>query len=80
MIEHPDGYATVYGHMISVYAVEGEYVQKGQLIGFVGNTGNSFGDHCHFEVRYQGICYDPASFLNTENMTEEKKERDKNKE
>lgn len=79
MIEHPDGYATVYGHMVSVYAVEGEYVQKGQLIGFVGNTGNSFGDHCHFEVRYQGICYDPASFLNTENMSEEKKERDKNK-
>lgn len=76
MIEHPDGYATVYGHMISVYAVEGEYVQKGQLIGFVGNTGNSFGDHCHFEVRYQGICYDPASFLNTENMAEEKKKRD----
>lgn len=79
MIEHPDGYATVYGHMISVYAVEGEYVQKGQLIGFVGNTGNSFGDHCHFEVRYQGICYDPASFLNTQSMTEEKKQRDKEK-
>ncbi len=79
MIEHPDGYATVYGHMISVYAVEGEYVQKGQLIGFVGNTGNSFGDHCHFEVRYQGICYDPASFLNTENMSEEKKKRDEEK-
>ncbi|MCR5015796.1 MAG: peptidoglycan DD-metalloendopeptidase family protein [Ruminococcus sp.] len=80
MIEHPDGYATVYGHMISVYAVEGEYVQKGQLIGFVGNTGNSFGDHCHFEVRYQGICYDPASFLNTENMSEEKKKRDEERE
>ncbi len=79
MIEHPGGYATVYGHMISVYAVEGEYVQKGQLIGFVGNTGNSFGDHCHFEVRYQGICYDPASFLNTENMAEEKKKRDEEK-
>ena len=79
MIEHPDGYATVYGHMISVYAVEGQYVQKGQLIGFVGNTGNSFGDHCHFEVRYQGICYDPASFLNTENMSEEKKKRDEEK-
>ncbi|MBO7395974.1 MAG: peptidoglycan DD-metalloendopeptidase family protein [Ruminococcus sp.] len=80
MIEHPNGYATVYGHMISVYAVEGEYVQKGQLIGFVGNTGNSFGDHCHFEVRYQGICYDPASFLNTENMAEEKKKRDEERE
>lgn len=65
MIEHPNGYATVYAHMIMVYAVEGQYVTKGQLIGFVGNTGNSFGDHCHFEVRYQGICLDPASFMNT---------------
>jgi murein DD-endopeptidase MepM/ murein hydrolase activator NlpD len=80
MIEHPDGYATVYGHMISVYAIEGEYVQKGQLIGFVGNTGNSFGDHCHFEVRYQGICYDPATFLNTAGMSEEKEKRDKARE
>lgn len=68
MIEHADGYATVYAHMISTYAVEGQYVSKGQLIGFVGNTGNSFGNHCHFEVRYQGICLDPASFLNTINI------------
>lgn len=68
MIEHPNGYATVYAHMISTYAVEGQYVSKGQLIGFVGNTGNSFGNHCHFEVRYQGICLDPASFLNTINI------------
>lgn len=68
MIEHPDGYATVYAHMINTYAVEGQYVSKGQLIGFVGNTGNSFGNHCHFEVRYQGICLDPAEFLNTINV------------
>ena len=77
MIEHPDGYATVYGHMVAVYATEGEYVQRGQLIGFVGNTGNSFGDHCHFEVRYQGICLDPATFLNTTDMNRDDK---KNKE
>ncbi len=74
MIEHANGYATVYAHMISTYAVEGQYVSKGQLIGFVGNTGNSFGNHCHFEVRYQGVCLDPASFLNTVNM--QKREKD----
>ncbi|MBR3970241.1 MAG: peptidoglycan DD-metalloendopeptidase family protein [Ruminococcus sp.] len=73
MIEHPDGYATVYAHMIMVYAVEGQYVTKGQLIGFVGNTGNSFGNHLHFEVRCQGICLDPAGFLNTMGMTREMK-------
>lgn len=68
MIEHENGYATVYAHMISVYAVEGQQVSKGQLIGFVGNTGNSFGNHCHFEVRHQGICLDPTLFLNTIDM------------
>lgn len=68
MIEHENGYATVYAHMINVYAVEGQQVSKGQLIGFVGNTGNSFGDHCHFEVRHQGICLDPTLFLNTIDM------------
>lgn len=74
MIEHANGYATVYAHMISTYAVEGQYVSKGQLIGFVGNTGNSFGNHCHFEVRYQGVCLDPASFLNTVNMQKRKED------
>lgn len=76
MIEHPDGYATVYAHMVMVYAVEGQYVTKGQLIGFVGNTGNSFGNHLHFEVRCQGICLDPAAFLNTMSMTRETKKEE----
>lgn len=74
MIEHANGYATVYAHMISTYAVEGQYVSKGQLIGFVGNTGNSFGNHCHFEVRYQGVCLDPALFLNTANIQKRKED------
>lgn len=71
MIEHEDGYSTLYAHMIMVYAAEGQYVTKGQLIGFVGNTGNSFGDHCHFEVREQGVCVDPAGFLNTQSIYKE---------
>lgn len=74
MIEHPDGYATVYAHMIMVYAYEGQYVTKGQLIGFVGTTGNSTGNHCHFEVRYQGICLDPTAYLNTYNYVYDNKE------
>lgn len=76
MIEHPDGYATVYAHMIYVYAVEGQYVSKGQLIGFVGTTGNSTGNHCHFEVRYQGVCLDPAAFLNTSNALIKKEDEE----
>ncbi|MBQ9898613.1 MAG: peptidoglycan DD-metalloendopeptidase family protein [Ruminococcus sp.] len=66
MIDHLNGYQTVYAHMSAVYAVEGQTVSRGQLIGAVGNTGNSFGDHCHLEVRYMGVCLDPASFINTE--------------
>lgn len=71
MIDHLDGYQTVYAHMSAVYAIEGQTVSRGQLIGAVGNTGNSFGDHCHFEVRYMGVCMDPAGFLNTEDYGDE---------
>lgn len=65
MIDHLNGYQTVYGHMCYVEAVEGQYVSKGQLIGFVGSTGDSTGPHCHFEVRYQGVYQNPANYLNT---------------
>ncbi len=65
MIDHMNGYQTVYGHMCYVEAVEGQYVSKGQLIGFVGSTGDSTGPHCHFEVRYQGVYQNPANYLNT---------------
>lgn len=67
MIDHLDGYQTVYAHMSSVFAVTGQTVTRGQLIGAVGNTGRSFGDHLHFEVRYMGMCYNPANYINTEN-------------
>lgn len=74
MIEHDNGYATVYAHMLYVYAVEGQYVSRGQLIGFVGTTGDSTGNHCHFEVRYQGVCLDPTTFLNTVGMERPKED------
>lgn len=64
-IDHMNGYQTIYGHMSAVFAAENQTVTRGQLIGAVGNTGNSSGPHCHFEVRYMGVCYDPELFLNT---------------
>jgi len=76
MIDHMNGYQTVYGHMTSVVAVEGQYVTKGELIGMVGSTGNSTGPHCHFEVRYEGVCKDPASYLNTQPVEVKKKDED----
>ena len=77
---HVDGYQTVYGHMSSVLVVEGQEVSRGQLIGLVGNTGNSFGSHCHFEVRHNGVCLDPALFINTADSFNEVANRQKEEE
>ena len=65
MIDHLTGYQTVYAHMSAVYATAGSEVMRGQLIGAVGTTGHSTGNHCHFEVRYMGVCTDPTMYLNT---------------
>lgn len=63
MIDHGDGFATLYGHMSKVIAVNGEYVECGDLIGEVGNTGDSDGSHCHFEIRYKNYCQNPAPYI-----------------
>lgn len=66
MIDHLDGYETLYGHCSGLYVVEGQTVTRGQLIAAVGTTGDSTGNHCHFEVRESGMCLNPANFVNTE--------------
>lgn len=50
-IKSSDGYSTLYAHMSEVYVKKGQYVYQGQKIGYMGNTGNSYGAHLHFEVR-----------------------------
>jgi len=70
-IAHDDSYQTVYGHMSKVLVTDGQYVRRGQLIGLVGTTGNSTGNHCHFEVRYMGVCKNPALYLNTTDFADE---------
>lgn len=64
-IDHLNGYQTVYAHMSVVHAIVDQPVKRGQLIGEVGTTGHSTGNHCHFEVRYNNVCHDPAFYLNT---------------
>lgn len=64
-IAHEDGYQTVYAHMSAVLVSADQEVHRGQLIGLVGTTGQSTGNHCHFEVRLYGVCRNPALYLNT---------------
>ncbi|WP_408006569.1 peptidoglycan DD-metalloendopeptidase family protein [Pseudalkalibacillus sp. A8] len=49
-VKHPNGMETLYAHMSERLAEEGEKVDKGSIIGLIGNTGKSRGDHLHFEV------------------------------
>lgn len=50
-IKHDDGYTTFYAHLDSVYVSVGDYVDEGQEIGYMGDSGNAYGAHLHFEVR-----------------------------
>jgi murein DD-endopeptidase MepM/ murein hydrolase activator NlpD len=54
MIDHGNGYSTVYGHLSQINVVPCQSVSAGTPIGLAGNTGNSFGAHLHFEVRLNG--------------------------
>lgn len=62
VIDHGNGVATAYGHQSAFYVTSGP-VSQGQAIGAVGSTGNSTGDHLHFEVRINGAPVDPLGYL-----------------
>jgi len=62
-IDHGNGYVTYYGHNSKLTASVGQHVYKGQQIAKVGSTGNSTGNHCHFEVRYNGVAKNPLNYL-----------------
>jgi murein DD-endopeptidase MepM/ murein hydrolase activator NlpD len=63
MIEHGNGYVTLYGHMSKIAVVAGQSVNRGDLIGYVGSTGRSTGPHTHFEIRAGGSLQNPLNFL-----------------
>ena len=63
MIDHGNGYITLYGHMTSYAVSKGQTVSKGDVIGYVGSTGMSTGPHCHFEIRLNGSVTDPAPWF-----------------
>ena len=63
LIWHNGTYSTRYAHCSSLAVSAGEYVQKGQVIGYAGSTGNSTGNHLHVEVYQNGSRVDPLNFV-----------------
>ena len=63
VIDHGDGYSTLYGHCSAIYVTVGQQVNQGDVIAAVGNTGWSTGPHMHFEVRVNGIAQDPFNYV-----------------
>lgn len=66
MLEHANGIKTLYAHMKygSVTVKLGQIVEKGTVLGYMGNTGYAFGSHLHFEVRINNKCVDPLPYFN----------------
>ncbi len=62
-IRHADNVETVYAHQIKLAVKPGDVVEKGQLIGYVGSTGNSSGSHLHLEFRRDHVTVDPLEYI-----------------
>lgn len=69
VMEHPDGKRTLYGHCSGLIAKTNEEVLKGDVIALVGSTGDSTGNHLHFEVQKNGKAVDPLFYLNIEKVS-----------
>ena len=63
IIDHGNGYQTLYAHMSGMAVGTGSTVSQGQTIGYLGATGRATGTHCHFEIFINGNRTDPASFF-----------------
>lgn len=63
IISHGGGVQTLYGHCSALYVTEGQTVSQGEAIAAVGSTGNSTGNHLHFEIRINGEYVNPQNYL-----------------
>jgi murein DD-endopeptidase MepM/ murein hydrolase activator NlpD len=63
IISHNFGFKTLFGHLNKIVVKQGEFVKKGQLVAYTGNSGLSSGPHLHYEIRYIGVVLNPTYFL-----------------
>jgi murein DD-endopeptidase MepM/ murein hydrolase activator NlpD len=68
-VEHGNAIQTRYGHMTSFIVAPGQQVKKGDVLGYVGSTGRSTGNHLHYEVRIEGAPVNPLAFVQSDSMT-----------
>ena len=62
-VVHGYGYSTTYGHCSRLKVAAGQRVRKGDILGYMGSTGNATGPHCHYEVRLYGVQVNPRAFM-----------------
>lgn len=70
-VNHGYGYQTIYAHLVKYIVVRGEKVKRGQVIGYVGNTGRSQAPHLHYEVLYNYKPINPINFFQRDLDNEE---------
>lgn len=63
VIDHGNGYRSLYAHLSNIYVTHGQTVSRGQAIGQMGSTGRSTGTHLHFEMHFKGIAVNPLAIL-----------------
>jgi murein DD-endopeptidase MepM/ murein hydrolase activator NlpD len=63
VLDHGNGFQTLYAHLSAIWVGSGQWVGQGTPIGAVGSTGNSSGPHLHFEIRYGGNLLNPLDYL-----------------
>ena len=62
-VQHKYGFESIYGHCQRSAVGMGQNVKKGEVIGYVGQTGNATGNHCHYEIRLGNIPINPYPYM-----------------